>query len=439
MTDGSGSGGAPRFIPRKMFQLSGYDFETPIRYAAEELLGRGAYGVVCSALDSVLLAENMAKYKLSQSRDKGIEPEFESEEEVRERSMIAIKKIGNIFGDAVNGKRNLRELKLLGFMSHPNVLGLRDVYRPRQYTAIVNSPALRFAEPGTLPNIHTASDFFADVYVVTDLMTTDLGKIFAQQGASIAEEHATWIVYQMCLGLNYIHAAGVLHRDIKPGNMLISEDGQLKIADFGLARCDNGENLTDYVATRWYRPPELLLASDTYTHAVDMWGVGCIAAECLRRKTLLPGTDYINQVTQIIDLLGTPTEPELRDVRSEEGVAFIRSLPPRNKTNLAEVIGGGCSPAMVSFVERCICFDPKKRLTAREALQHPWLSEHYDPADLELLPTGGAKFRWEHDSKDISLELLKALTKEEVDNRTSEEWRSVVTYYETSTSVDETK
>ena len=106
-------------------------------------------------------------------------------------------------------------------------------------------------------------------------------------------------------GLKYIHSANVLHRDLKPSNLLINANCDLKICDFGLARTgpNQQEFMTEYVVTRWYRAPELLLACSDYTSAIDVWSVGCIFAELLARKALFPGKDYVHQVRG--DLLGT--------------------------------------------------------------------------------------------------------------------------------------
>jgi serine/threonine protein kinase len=121
-------------------------------------------------------------------------------------------------------------------------------------------------------------------------------------------------LYQILRGLKYIHSANILHRDLKPRNLLVNSNCDLKICDFGLARPllqdfkDKSQVMTDYVATRWYRAPELLLSWKEYACSVDVWSVGCIFAELLRRKPFLPGSDTKNQIELIFDIIGTPTD-----------------------------------------------------------------------------------------------------------------------------------
>jgi len=122
----------------------------------------------------------------------------------------------------------------------------------------------------------------------------------------------------------------------------VNSDCELKICDFGLARTIDFKSqdlyfMTEYVATRWYRAPELLLSWTKYTPAVDMWSVGCIFAELLNRKPLLPGESYLNQLILMVNLLGTPQEDDLVNIRSERAKNFIRNLPQKMGTNLDEL------------------------------------------------------------------------------------------------------
>jgi len=119
-----------------------------------------------------------------------------------------------------------------------------------------------------------------------------------------------------------LHSANVLHRDLKPSNLLINSNCDLKICDFGLAKISNSDN-TEYVVTRWYRAPEIMLASQDYTKAIDLWSVGCIFAEMLARKPLFPGTDYMAQLRLICEKLGRPAENELDFITSQKAKAFF--------------------------------------------------------------------------------------------------------------------
>jgi mitogen-activated protein kinase 1/3 len=154
------------------------------------------------------------------------------------------------------------------------------------------------------PNVKYLDDFI-DVYLVTDLMETDLHRIiYSKQKLSI--DHVQYFIYQVLRGLKYIHSCGVLHRDLKPSNLLVNSNCDLKICDFGLARGIEGKAnedgragtmlLTEYVVTRWYRAPEIMLACHEYSYPIDVYSVGCILAELILRKPWAPGEDYIDQV-----------------------------------------------------------------------------------------------------------------------------------------------
>lgn len=132
---------------------------------------------------------------------------------------------------------------------------------------------------------------FNDIYIVTNLMETDLHRvIYSRQ--ELTDEHIQYFLYQILRGMLYIHSANVIHRDLKPNNILLNKNCDLKICDFGLARGFDNENefKTEYVVTRWYRAPEVILNASEYTKALDIWSIGCIFAELLGRTPLFPGT-----------------------------------------------------------------------------------------------------------------------------------------------------
>lgn len=189
-------------------------------------------------------------------------------------------------------------------MDHENVIGLLDVFHPGQ-------PA------NSLEN-------FQQVYMVTHLMDADLNNIIRTQ--KLSDDHVQFLVYQILRGLKYIHSAGIIHRDLKPSNIAVNEDCELRILDFGLARPAESE-MTGYVATRWYRAPEIMLNWMHYNQTVDIWSVGCIMAELLTGRTLFPGTDHIHQLNLIMEILGTPSEDFMQKISSDSARNYIRSLP----------------------------------------------------------------------------------------------------------------
>ena len=171
-----------------------------------------------------------------------------------------------------------------------------------------------------------------DLYLVFDFMETDLhvvirGKILEEVHFRYTHQHiyARYITYQILKALKYIHSAELIHRDLKPSNILLDAECNVKVADFGLARSLNENEdeptvLTEYVATRWYRAPEILLGSTRYTKAVDMWSVGCILGEMINGKAIFPGTSTLNQIERILDIIGRPSSQEVLSVQANLGI-----------------------------------------------------------------------------------------------------------------------
>ncbi|KAL7311034.1 mitogen activated protein kinase 2, variant 2 [Mucor circinelloides] len=294
-------------------------------------MGQGAYGVVCAAKDC------------------------ETNEQV------AIKKVCRIFEKTILAKRALREVKLLKhFNGHENITSIIDM------------------------DIVNLQDF-NEIYLVQELMEADLHQII-RSGQPLTDAHFQYFVYQICRGLKYIHSANVLHRDLKPGNLLVNADCELKICDFGLARGyssspeGNAGFMTEYVATRWYRAPEIMLSFQKYTKAIDMWSVGCIFAEMLGGRPLFKGRDYVDQLNQILGILGTPDEETLCRVGSERAQVYIRSLTRMPKIPFQNLYPRA-SPLAIDLLNKLLTFDPAKRITVEEALAHPYLSAYHDEDD----------------------------------------------------------
>jgi mitogen-activated protein kinase 15 len=148
-------------------------------------------------------------------------------------------------------------------------------------------------------------------------MDTDLHAVIR---ANILEDiHKQYIIYQCLKCLKYMHSVNLLHRDLKPSNLLLNSECHVKVADFGLARCLDAKAgsepiLTDYVATRWYRAPEILLGSNKYTKGVDMWSMGCILAELILGKPFFPGTSTLNQLDRVLEITGRPRPEDIEAI-----------------------------------------------------------------------------------------------------------------------------
>ena len=337
-------------------------FEVDSRYIALECLGVGAYGVVCAAKD------------------------------IRYGHKVAIKKIPRAFEMVTIAKRTLRELKILRHFKHDNIISIREVMSPPEDLSA-----------------------FSDVYVVLDLMETDLHHII-HSNQPLSDEHTRYFLYQILRGLKYIHSANVLHRDLKPSNLLVNANCELKIGDFGMARGlsstpeDHSMFMTEYVATRWYRAPELMLSLSEYTFSIDVWSVGCIFAELLGRRQLFPGKNYLNQLNLILSVLGTPSEKFLDDVGSVRVKSYLTQLPRKERVKLNVLFPGAHKDAL-DFLDKMLRLEPQERISIEDALRHPYLSTYHDPDDEH---TCHSKFNFDFEKKLTSKETLKGAIVEEI-------------------------
>ncbi|KAF8716463.1 hypothetical protein HU200_026343 [Digitaria exilis] len=217
------------------------------------------------------------------------------------------KKIHNIFEHVSDAARILREIKLLRLLRHPDIVEIKHIMLP------------------------PSRKDFKDIYVVFELMESDLHQVI-KANDDLTKEHYQFFLYQLLRALKYIHSANVYHRDLKPKNILANSNCKLKICDFGLARVAFNDTpttvfWTDYVATRWYRAPELCGSFfSKYTPAIDIWSIGCIFAEVLTGKPLFPGKNVVHQLDLMTDLLGTPSMDTISRVRNEKARRYLSSM-----------------------------------------------------------------------------------------------------------------
>ncbi|TPX47512.1 hypothetical protein SeMB42_g02268 [Synchytrium endobioticum] len=331
------------------------------RYKIIREIGSGAYGIVCAAKD--LLADS-----------KSVNEE------------VAIKKVQRVFEKSILAKRALREIKLLRhFQNHENITSILDMD-----IADVNN--------------------YNEIYLIQELMEADLHQIIRSE-QPLTDAHFQYFIYQICRGLKYIHSANVLHRDLKPGNLLVNADCELKICDFGLARglSDSSSGfMTEYVATRWYRAPEIMLSFKSYTKAIDMWSVGCIFAELLGGKPLFKGRDYVDQLNQILNILGTPDDATLKRIGSERAQLYIRSLPKMKKQPWERLYPRASAHAL-DLLEKLLTFDPAARITVEDALAHPYLEAYHDENDE---PSHDTTFDFSFESVEAIDEMKRMIAQE---------------------------
>jgi len=377
---------------------------------------------------------------------------------------VAIKRLNKIFDDTIDCKRILREVTLLRKLRYPNLVNIIEIL-----------------EPSDLKNFDT-------IYVVMEYAQSDLKKLL-KSPIHLEMIHVQTLIYNILLGLKYIHSADVLHRDLKPANVLINEDCSVKICDFGLARSIEGiegahyrkdsneeddaplpkaepkvvkmgnpklvksaaglvkttnmkRELTGHVVTRWYRAPELILLEKDYTAAIDVWSVGCIFAELLGmikenaptfldRSPLFPGTSCFplspdrsnsakrggfphsaqDQLSIIFSILGTPTEEDFSFVTDGKAIEYLKSFPIKKRADFNELYPAATAEGL-DLIKCCLQFNPKKRVSIDEAINHPFLIKVRDKSREQVAP-GLITLDFEKEG-DMPVERLRELFIEEI-------------------------
>ncbi|GAA5943965.1 hypothetical protein JCM1841_004932 [Sporobolomyces salmonicolor] len=266
----------------------------------------------------------------------------------------------------------VREIKLLQNLRHPNVVDLIEMLVSKGH-----------------------------VYMVFEYMDHDLTGVLHHPSISFTPAHLKSLMKQLLEGLGFIHRRGVLHRDLKGSNILLSKSGELKIADFGLARFfarGRNNDYTNRVITQWYKPPELLFGATVYGEAVDMWSAGCIFLELFARRPVFQGQDEIHQLEVIFKITGTPsveTWPGVQDLPWYELVKPTAVLP----SQLRPIFSKWLTPAGLDVAERLLSLDPAGRPTADEALQMDYFTTEEPKPELPDI-LSSVKGEWhEYESK----------------------------------------
>ena len=298
------------------------------RYKIHKIIGDGSYGVV---------------YKAST---------------VKTGEIVAIKKMKKKFY-SWDECISLRELKSLKKLTHHNIIKLKEVIK--------------------------VTDELHFVFEFLDQNVLQLYTQIKDQGKPMPENQIRSLIYQTATGLAYMHKHGFFHRDLKPENLLVHKD-IVKIADFGLAReIRSRPPYTDYVSTRWYRAPEILLKSTNYNSPVDIFALGCIMAELYMLAPLFNGASEMDQIYKVCSILGTPsnnTWGEGYRLAAQMGFNF----PQFNPVPLSSMIPNASSEA-IQLITEMLRYDPHKRPTAQQVLQHPYFSGFIPPQiPMEIAP-----------------------------------------------------
>ncbi|KAK3272434.1 hypothetical protein CYMTET_19269 [Cymbomonas tetramitiformis] len=295
------------------------------RYHKGEVLGQGTFGLVT----------------------KGIEKET--------GRICALKKIrlGKV-KEGINGTA-LREIKCLKELHHEHVIQMIDVFGHKR-----------------------------NLYLVFEYMESDLEVIIKDRRYPLERAHVKAYLKMTLEAVAYCHKNWVLHRDLKPNNLLIGPDGNLKLADFGLARIYGSPDrrLTSQVFQEWYRAPELLYGAKHYAPSVDMWAVGCIFAEMMLRRPFFQGNSIFDQLGKVFAALGTPSEEQWPGMRSLPDFIEYVHTPPMDKRQIFTT----ASEDALNLLTRLLSFDPNRRITAEEALQHRYFKTSPMACPFQQLP-----------------------------------------------------
>lgn len=297
-------------------------------FTKKEKLGEGTYGVVYRAIDN-RTGEIVA---LKQMR-------LEQEEE----------------GFPVTA---LREIALMRKLNHQNIVLLKDVISTK----------------GTLT-------------MVSEYLEFDLRKYMDSTRTGVHQALLKSYAFQLLCGICYLHSNRIMHRDMKPQNLLINKDGFLKICDFGLARTFTipPRLYTHEVVTLWYRPVEILMKSPIYDISVDVWGAGCIIAEMISGNPLFPGDSEIDQLFKIFKVLGTPTDESWPGFTKLPG--YQPTFPKFPGQDLAEALHCD-NELLVDLLRQLLEINPSKRISAMRALQHPFFADIPNKLITLCLPPG---------------------------------------------------
>jgi len=299
------------------------------RYEIVQQIGKGAYGIVWRAKDKITEQE------------------------------VALKKVFGAFQNPTDAQRTYREITFLRQLrSHPFIVGLLHVHR---------------------------AENDLDLYLVFECMETDVHAVI--RAGILLDIHQRYIFWQLLCALKFIHSAGLIHRDLKPSNMLIRSDSSIKVCDFGLSRAMNEnpetDTLTDYIATRWYRAPEILFGSSHYGIGIDMWAAGCILAELVSGRPLFPGASTMDQLERVISFTGNPTPEQLESINCPMSETMLQNLTYSRPRLVLEEKLSGAPPDAIDLIKKLCDFNPNKRPNAEESLKHPYVSQfHSDKKEL---------------------------------------------------------
>ncbi|KAF5871542.1 putative cell division control protein 2 protein [Botrytis fragariae] len=283
--------------------------------------------------------------------------------------IVALKKIRLEAEDEGVPSTAIREISLLKEMNDPNIVRLLNIVHADGHKLYLVMEFLDLDLKKYMESLPVADG--GRGRALPEGSGPDLGRM------GMGDAMIKKFMSQLCEGIRYCHAHRVLHRDLKPQNLLIDRDGNLKLADFGLARAF-GVPLRTYtheVVTLWYRAPEILLGGRQYSTGVDMWSVGCIFAEMCTRKPLFPGDSEIDEIFKIFKLLGTPNDQEWPGVSDKTCFPDFKPSFPKWQRDMSQPLCTNLDDNGLDLLELMLVYDPAGRISAKQACSHPYFEE----------------------------------------------------------------
>lgn len=292
---------------------------------------------------------------------------------------VAIKKFKEIQDEIVK-KTMARELRVLKMLKNDNIVEYKGAFKRKE-----------------------------NLFLVFEYVEKNLLELLQEHHRGLDSNLIKKIIYQLCKSINYLHDQNIIHRDIKPENLLIDSNHKLKLCDFGFARSikNNKDNLTDYVATRWYRSPELLLTSGQYGPEVDHWSIGCIMGELTDGDPLFPGDDEVHQLIVIQKVIGKFTDEQYEQFANNPHFSGFKLPEVTKPETLERRYMGKLGKNAINFMKMLLHPDPKQRLKGDDIFKHPYFENYPDPFPSANSNTGGLNSNRE--TSDIKLNKKESL------------------------------
>ncbi|CAB3983534.1 MAPK MAK MRK overlapping kinase-like [Paramuricea clavata] len=291
----------------------------------------------------------MQKYRVLGKKGEGTFSEVLKIQNVRDGSYFACKKMKQHY-DSLEQVNNLREVQAMRRLTpHPNVVDLKEVIFDRK-------------------SGHLA--------LVCELMDMNLYELIRGRRHYLPEDQVKNYMYQICKSIDHMHRNGIFHRDVKPENILVKND-VVKLADFGSCRSVYSKQpYTEYISTRWYRAPECLLTDGYYSYKMDIWSLGCVFFEVLSLHPLFPGSNEVDQIAKIHDVLGTPAQSVLQKLTNKSRSINFQ-FPQKQGTGIRKLLPH-VSTECIELIELMCTYDPDERISARQTLRHHYFKKLRD-------------------------------------------------------------